>query len=51
LGLVVNPKLADRVPSALRARIGAARDSIVAGTLRVPRVEFVVDTVPVAGER
>ncbi len=47
--LVYNPALADRVPAALRARIAAARDSIVSGTLRVPRVEFVDDSVPVAG--
>lgn len=46
--LVVNPALATRVPAALRARIAAARDSIVAGTLRVPSVEFVPDSVPVA---
>jgi basic membrane lipoprotein Med (substrate-binding protein (PBP1-ABC) superfamily) len=47
--LAYNPALADRVPAALRARIAAARDSIVAGTLRVPRIEFVGDSVPVAG--
>ncbi len=45
--LVINPALAERVPEALRARIAAARDSIVAGTLRVPSVEFVPDTTPV----
>ena len=49
--LAINPQLASRVPPALRARIGAARDSIVAGTLRVPRVEFVADSVPVAAGR
>ncbi len=47
--LVYNPTMTDRVPPALRARIAAARDSIVAGTLRVPRVEFVDDSIPVAG--
>jgi basic membrane protein A len=47
--LVLNPALAARVPETLRRRIGAARDSIIAGTLRVPRVEFVGDSVPVAG--
>jgi basic membrane lipoprotein Med (substrate-binding protein (PBP1-ABC) superfamily) len=47
--LAYNAALADRVPAALRQRIAAARDSIVAGTLRVPRVEFVGDSVPVAG--
>ncbi len=46
--LAVNPALASRVPAPLRARIAAARDSIVAGTLRVPSVEFVPDTTPVA---
>jgi basic membrane lipoprotein Med (substrate-binding protein (PBP1-ABC) superfamily) len=49
--LAYNPALLDRVPPALRTRIAAARDSIVAGTLRVPRVEFVGDTVPVAPAR
>lgn len=46
--LVYNPALQDRVPPALRGRIAAARDSIIAGTLRVPRIEFVGDSVPVA---
>jgi basic membrane lipoprotein Med (substrate-binding protein (PBP1-ABC) superfamily) len=46
--LVVNDSLAARMPAALRERIRAARDSIVAGTLAVPRVEFVGDSVPVA---
>jgi len=46
--LVINPAMAQRVPAALRERIMAARDSIIAGTLRVPRVEFVPDSVPVA---
>ena len=45
---VINDSLAARVPAALRARIGAARDSIIAGTLRVPSVEFVHDSVPLA---
>ena len=43
-----NDALAARVPAELRARIAAARDSIIAGTLRVPSVEFVPDSVPVA---
>ena len=47
--LAYNPELLDRVPPALRGRIAAARDSIIAGTLAVPRVEFVGDSVPVAG--
>ena len=46
--LVYNDALAARVPAALRSRIAAARDSIIAGTLRVPSVEFVPDSVPVA---
>lgn len=46
--LVLNPALAGRVPAALRTRIAAARDSIIAGTLQVPRVEFVSGSVPVA---
>jgi basic membrane lipoprotein Med (substrate-binding protein (PBP1-ABC) superfamily) len=45
--LVLNEALGDRVPPALRRRIAAARDSVIAGTLRVPAVEFVADTVPV----
>jgi basic membrane lipoprotein Med (substrate-binding protein (PBP1-ABC) superfamily) len=44
--LAYNPALAGRVPPALRARIAAARDSIIKGTLRVPTVEFVGDSVP-----
>lgn len=48
---VVNDSLASRVPAALRARIAAARDSIIAGTLRVPSVEFVHDSVTVARPR
>lgn len=46
--LVYNDALASRVPAELRTRIAAARDSIIAGTLRVPSVEFVPDSVPVA---
>lgn len=42
---VINPALAGRVTAAARAGIGAARDSIIAGTLRVPTVEFVPDSV------
>ena len=46
--LVYNDALAARVPAALRSRIAAARDSIIAGTLTPPRVEFVADSVPVS---
>jgi basic membrane protein A len=46
--LVINPRFDARVDAALRARIAAARDSIIAGTLAVPRIEFVGDSVPVA---
>jgi basic membrane protein A len=48
---VLNDALAARVPAALRSRIRAARDSIIAGTLQVPRVEFVHDSVAVAPPR
>jgi len=44
--IAFNEALAARVPGTLRRRIAAARDSIIAGTLRVPRVEFVADTAP-----
>lgn len=44
--IAINEQLAARVPAELRARIAAARDSIIAGTLRVPSVEFVSDSVP-----
>lgn len=44
--IAFNEALADRVPATLRRRIAAARDSIIAGTLRVPRVEFVADSTP-----
>jgi basic membrane lipoprotein Med (substrate-binding protein (PBP1-ABC) superfamily) len=47
--LVYNAALQGRVPEPLQRRIAAARDSIIAGTLRVPRVEFVGDSIPVAG--
>lgn len=38
---VINPATRDRIPDALVARIDAARDSVRAGTLAVPRVRFV----------
>jgi basic membrane protein A len=41
---VINERLAARMPQALRARIAAARDSIVRGTLHVPHVEIVHDS-------
>ena len=47
VNLGVYPALASRVPRALRTRLAPARDSIVAGTLRVPMVEFVPDSIPV----
>jgi basic membrane protein A len=40
---VLNEALAARVSPALRARIAAARDSIIAGTLKVPHLEFARD--------
>ena len=39
--LILNPALRDRIPQALLARVDAARDSVVDGTLDVPRVPFV----------
>lgn len=44
--LVYNPALLSRIPLPLKIKIAAARDSIVAGTLKVPSVEFVADSVP-----
>ena len=41
-----NGALVARVPASLRSRIAAARDSIIAGTLAVPHVDFVVDSLP-----
>jgi len=41
IDFVVNPALAAAIPPELLRRIGAARDSIRAGTLVVPRVPFV----------
>lgn len=38
---VVNPAVRSRIPDTLVARIDAARDSVRAGTLTVPRVPFV----------
>lgn len=46
--LAYNDALLGRVPEALRRRIALARDSIIAGTLRVPRVEFVRDSARAA---
>ena len=46
--LKYNEALLARVPGELRRRIAAARDSIVAGTLSVPHVEFVRDSTSVA---
>jgi len=51
VGFVINDSLASRVPAELRVRIAAARDSIVAGTLHVPSVEFVRDSAAVAHPR
>ncbi|MFI5279528.1 MAG: BMP family protein [Gemmatimonadales bacterium] len=42
---VINERLAARVPAAIRARIAAARDSIVRGALHVPHVEIVPDSM------
>jgi basic membrane lipoprotein Med (substrate-binding protein (PBP1-ABC) superfamily) len=39
--LILNPALQDRIPAELQARVQAARDSVIAGTLDVPRVPFV----------
>lgn len=39
--LILNPALQDRIPEELQARVQAARDSVIAGTLDVPRVPFV----------
>ena len=39
--LILNPALQDRIPQDLLARMNAARDSVIDGTLDVPRVPFV----------
>ncbi len=41
IDFVINPALAGRIPPELLRRVEAARDSIRAGTLEVPRVPFV----------
>lgn len=41
IDFVPNPALVDHIPADLLVRVGAARDSIRAGELRVPRVPFV----------
>lgn len=46
--LIINPRMRERVDGRLTERIAAARDSIIAGTLRVPHIDFVPDSVPVA---
>lgn len=38
--LQYNPALADRIPPAARARVDAAQQAIIAGTLQVPAAEF-----------
>jgi len=40
VSLVYNPRLADRVPAALRQRVDATQHQIIAGTLTVPAAEF-----------
>lgn len=40
VSLVLNPRLQERIPADLQARIEAARAAIVAGTLQVPTAEF-----------
>jgi basic membrane lipoprotein Med (substrate-binding protein (PBP1-ABC) superfamily) len=40
ISLVLNPRLADRIPPEARARLDAARQDILAGKLTVPSAEF-----------
>ncbi len=40
VSLAINPKLAGRIPADVAARVEAARQQILAGTLRVPAAEF-----------
>jgi basic membrane protein A len=40
VSLVLNPRLAPRIPAAVSARVDAARAAIIAGTLKVPTAEF-----------
>ncbi|MFQ5665818.1 MAG: BMP family protein [Candidatus Binatia bacterium] len=40
VSLVVNPRLASRIPVGVKARIDDARQAILAGTLTVPTAEF-----------
>lgn len=40
VSLVYNPRLEERVPAAIKQRVEAARQAIIAGTLQVPTVEF-----------
>jgi basic membrane protein A and related proteins len=40
ISLEYNPKLADRIPAEVRAKVDAARQQILAGTLTVPTAEF-----------
>lgn len=44
--LILNPAHLDRIPDDLLARVDAARDSVRAGTLDVPRVPFVEGADP-----
>ncbi len=40
VSLVINPRLADRIPAAVKDRIERARAAIVSGKLQVPTAEF-----------
>jgi basic membrane protein A len=40
VSLVFNPRLESQIPSAVKERIEQARQSIIAGTLKVPTAEF-----------
>jgi len=40
VSLIINPRLAEKIPAPVKDRIEQARSAIVAGTLRVPTAEF-----------
>lgn len=45
VSLVLNPKLASRVPAAAAAQLDSARARVASGRVKVPRLEFVDTTV------
>lgn len=44
VSLVLNPRLADRIPAAIRARLDSVQSALIAGTIEPPHIDFVDTT-------